>query len=238
MGRLNDRRIMTSNDCKKCGAKMVSSKTTYGMLLECPTCDWATLVTDGDKAIGPVATHVAIKPKTQMTYALGDGFADVKFDIVPKCRHWRQKVAVGQYSVTASSYLSGNGLDPIPQFGVYLSSLWQSKLGKVWANYGRIRGHVAYPAIIVDWKDMDTIDMKTLKWIMQICMGKMIAGKVIDIGCQGGHGRTGTLIACLIGKVEGISAEKAIEEVRSRYCKSAIETKSQEKLIAEYLKEG
>lgn len=57
-------------------------------------------------------------------------------------------------------------------------------------------------------------------------------GKRIHMGCIGGHGRTGTLLAALISRVHGDS--NAGEWVRKNYCKSAIETTTQIKFLQEH----
>ena len=51
------------------------------------------------------------------------------------------------------------------------------------------------------------------------------AGKKIHIGCIGGHGRTGTLLAALVKEVTG--NVDAIAYVRKNYCAKAVESNSQ-----------
>jgi len=68
----------------------------------------------------------------------------------------------------------------------------------------------------------DTAQFKRLVlWLVE----QLALGKRIHVGCIGGHGRTGTLIAALVCVVHG--NPKAGEWVREHYCKSAIETKEQ-----------
>lgn len=50
-------------------------------------------------------------------------------------------------------------------------------------------------------------------------------GKKIHVGCIGGHGRTGMVLAALACVVE--SKKDAIQYIRSVYCSKAVETKSQ-----------
>jgi len=54
-------------------------------------------------------------------------------------------------------------------------------------------------------------------------------GKHVHISCIGGHGRTGMVIAAYIGKY--CKYENPVELVRERYCKNAVETYEQHKLI-------
>ena len=51
--------------------------------------------------------------------------------------------------------------------------------------------------------------------------------------CTGGHGRTGTAVACMYA-LAGI--DKPIKEVRKHYCKSAVESLKQEDYIDDFVK--
>jgi protein-tyrosine phosphatase len=55
----------------------------------------------------------------------------------------------------------------------------------------------------------------------------------VEIGCLGGHGRTGTALACLAIRT-GHPAGDAVDWVRTVYCSSAVETPEQEAFVAEY----
>jgi protein-tyrosine phosphatase len=66
-------------------------------------------------------------------------------------------------------------------------------------------------------------------------MPYVLGGKVVEVGCFGGHGRTGTLLALIIGEVEGLNAPEAIKAIRTRYCDKAVETYDQVEGIARYL---
>jgi protein-tyrosine phosphatase len=57
------------------------------------------------------------------------------------------------------------------------------------------------------------------------------SGQDIEIGCLGGHGRTGTALACL-AVLTGHPALDAVAWVRSSYCTKAVETPGQEAFIA------
>jgi protein-tyrosine phosphatase len=53
------------------------------------------------------------------------------------------------------------------------------------------------------------------------------AGRRVEIGCYGGHGRTGTALACL-AVLCGLPPSGAVTWVRSGYCERAVETEAQE----------
>jgi protein-tyrosine phosphatase len=57
------------------------------------------------------------------------------------------------------------------------------------------------------------------------------SGQDIEVGCLGGHGRTGTALACL-AVLTGHPALDAVAWVRSSYCTKAVETPEQEAFIA------
>ena len=56
------------------------------------------------------------------------------------------------------------------------------------------------------------------------------AGKKIHVGCIGGHGRTGTVLAALVKEVTG--NVDAIAYVRKNYCAKAVESDSQVRFLA------
>ena len=90
------------------------------------------------------------------------------------------------------------------------------------------------------WTDKEGVmfcipDMKTpadfeqfdnmINWIQD----KINDGKIVHVGCLGGHGRTGMVLSALAYKMLGI--EDAITYVRENYCEEAVETMSQVKWL-------
>ena len=63
------------------------------------------------------------------------------------------------------------------------------------------------------------------------------AGQVLAIHCAAGVGRTGTLLACLLGRERGLSAEEAVSQLRLLRPPS-VETLEQEEFVAEWLLHG
>ena len=55
-------------------------------------------------------------------------------------------------------------------------------------------------------------------------------GELVEIGCLGGHGRTGTALACL-AILTGIPADEAVPWVRANYCARGVETIEQEAFV-------
>jgi len=60
------------------------------------------------------------------------------------------------------------------------------------------------------------------------------SGQNIEVGCLGGHGRTGTALACL-AVLAGHPALDAVAWARSSYCREAVETPEQEAFVATLL---
>lgn len=58
-------------------------------------------------------------------------------------------------------------------------------------------------------------------------------GERVEIACDGGHGRTGTALAC-IAILDGVPAGKAVEFVRQHYSPRAVETPWQRRYVAHF----
>jgi hypothetical protein len=71
--------------------------------------------------------------------------------------------------------------DVPPDFGLYLDTRWEPP----WPN-----DHV-------DWPDFGLPDRRTLADALDALVERARAGERVEIGCYGGHGRTGTALACL-----------------------------------------
>jgi hypothetical protein len=61
---------------------------------------------------------------------------------------------------------------------------------------------------------------------------QLAANQKIHLGCIGGHGRTGTVLAALVRVVTG--EQDAIEYVRKNYCHKAVETTSQVQFLGKH----
>ncbi|MGE5137666.1 MAG: protein-tyrosine phosphatase family protein [Gemmatimonadota bacterium] len=105
-----------------------------------------------------------------------------------------------------------------PDYGLYLDSRWQPPWdhGSVdWPDFGVPAGTGAVA--------------KALETVLQ----RARSGQHIEIGCLGGHGRTGTALACL-AVLTGHPAAGAVAWVRSSYCPQAVETPGREAFIATF----
>lgn len=83
-----------------------------------------------------------------------------------------------------------------------------------------------------------TTDYKTLPTnILDRCVNDIIgclkSNKSVGLFCLGGHGRTGYIAACVLGK---LGIDDPIQLIHDKYCKKAIESREQYKHISQYLK--
>lgn len=69
---------------------------------------------------------------------------------------------------------------------------------------------------------------KLIEWLSL----QLFAKKLVHIGCIGGHGRTGTVLAALVTHMTG--NKDSIAYVRKHYCEKAVESVSQIKFLGEH----
>ena len=153
----------------------------------------------------------------------------------PDCSHWRTEVAIGEYTVYASStraFKADNLLiDPIPEVGIYLDDYWMRKLTG-FAAVGMpspVKWH--WPFVVIDWPDMGVMSDAEIKLVINVTVKAIKGGKRVEIACMGGHGRTGTLLAMLRTAIGKMSAKEAIESLRKDYCKKIVESGTQVKAV-------
>lgn len=119
--------------------------------------------------------------------------------------------------VTAVSF---DAIDPYardeqPDYGLYLDHRWQPP----W-----VHDHL-------DWPDFGVPgDPAVLLTALRLVLDRARTGEQVEVGCIGGHGRTGTALACL-AVLTGQPASQAVAWVRANYCQGAVETAGQEAFI-------
>ena len=103
-----------------------------------------------------------------------------------------------------------------PDHGVYLDARWQPP----WSHEH------------VDWPDFGVpADVGALRRTLADVRRRAAGGEVVELGCLGGHGRTGTALACL-AVLAGHPPDEAVAWVRAAYCAKAVETDDQARLVA------
>lgn len=144
--------------------------------------------------------------------------------MVEKHRHLSPVVLPDGTRLTAASF------DPVvsyarardPDYGLYFDSRWQPP----W-DHG-----------YVDWPDFGLpANTEAFVGALKAALDRARSGQDIEIGCYGGHGRTGTALACL-AVLAGHPALDAVAWVRSNYCTKAVETPEQEAFVGAFLNSG
>lgn len=98
-------------------------------------------------------------------------------------------------------------------------------------DYGMRDDARAYPWNDGVWFQYLITDMKAPKnpesfsQLIDWLILQLSANKKVHLGCIGGHGRTGTVLAALVARFMGV--KDAIQYVRKNYCDKAVESKEQ-----------
>ena len=185
------------------------------------------------RALGKAAAATAGKVATQTTYKKYNRW----------CEHWQKEVDLLDGLIVHASAWSdrpsawNKDKDPlptiVPDIGFYLDDYWAD--GQLVTSPGfappflspQERGAV----IIYPWQDRAApVDMDEVERACRWLLTELEAGKFVDIGCIGGHGRTGTLICCLL-VIQGMNPNMAISQVRRDYCSQAVESIAQTRFI-------
>jgi protein-tyrosine phosphatase len=102
-----------------------------------------------------------------------------------------------------------------PDFGLYLDERWQPP----WLHE------------YLDWPDFGVPDDPGLVVVaLESLLDGARAGQCVEIGCYGGHGRTGSALACL-AILCGQAPGEAVSCVRAGYCERAVETDEQDTFV-------
>jgi hypothetical protein len=110
--------------------------------------------------------------------------------------------------------------DQAPTFGLYLDKHWAPP----WDH-----AHLA-------WVDFGVPDPIELRIALEDVLDRSRRGENVEIGCLGGHGRTGTALACL-AVLTGTPPGDAVAWTRATYCEKAVETDEQRAFVAAFHQE-
>lgn len=112
--------------------------------------------------------------------------------------------------------------------GVYLDDSW-SAVARHLATPGLdIPGLDNGPAVVLfQWPDYNVPrSMREFVGLATWTLEQIQAKRMVETGCFASHGRTGTMLACLL-VLKGMEATAAIAQVRREHCDSAVEVASQ-----------
>jgi protein-tyrosine phosphatase len=88
-----------------------------------------------------------------------------------------------------------------------------------------------WPAELIDWEDFGVpADPPTAALHIRAAFERARAGEQVEVGCAGGLGRTGTVLACM-ATLAGVPTTRAVEWVRGNYDPRAVETEEQEAFV-------
>lgn len=107
----------------------------------------------------------------------------------------------------------------IPDFALYLDGGWRPD----------------GMAIMLPWRDygLPSVSLGFAEYAIREAYTWAEAGAVVEIGCIGAHGRTGTVMACMAILADPtLTPEAAVWYVRGAYCQHAVETREQEWFVA------
>jgi hypothetical protein len=111
--------------------------------------------------------------------------------------------------------------DPTPDFGLYLDACWSGDA-------------LAWPCEVLAWPDYGTpTNVETTIAAIRTAFSRAGEGDRVEIGCVGGAGRTGTVLACM-AILAGIVPPEAVAWVRANYRSDAIETPEQERFVTTF----
>jgi hypothetical protein len=101
------------------------------------------------------------------------------------------------------------------QFGLYLDEKW----------------HPSWSSDIIPWEDFG-LPKSCTQAVDQITAAfrRAKAGEHVEVGCWGGHGRTGTVLACM-AILAGVPPKDAVAWVRGNYDTEAVEGRKQEEWV-------
>ncbi len=115
-------------------------------------------------------------------------------------------------TVAASPLRARRAEDANRDFGLYMDSAWAP----------------TWDAVVIDWPDFGLpTDSETAAAQIISAFERAKRGERVEIGCVGGLGRTGTVLACM-AILSGVQAEGAVAWVRANYDPHAVETAEQE----------
>ena len=113
--------------------------------------------------------------------------------------------------VRALSLADRRAKDPERAYGLYLDERWAP----------------TWPADVIAWPDFG------LPAEPEVAAGQITdaflrarRGELVEVGCLGGSGRTGTVLACM-AVLAGVSPAEAVPWVRAAYRQEAVETDEQ-----------
>ena len=110
--------------------------------------------------------------------------------------------------------------------------------GRDFGLYMDPRWNPTWPAELIDWPDFGLPpDGARAAAQIRAAFSRAKGGQIVEIGCLGGLGRTGTVLGCM-AVLAGVDPLDAVSWVRENYRSAAIETPEQERWVAWFAENG
>ena len=94
-------------------------------------------------------------------------------------------------------------------------------LDETWAPYGQV----------IEWPDGGIPrNQEEARRLIHDAFDAAREGRRVEVGCVAGHGRTGTVLACM-AVLAGVPGPDAVDWVRANYLPGAVETPEQERWV-------
>lgn len=158
-----------------------------------------------------------IKPDPKIGVQVGKAAA------TPKCYESHKP-----YAVTADHFIHGGScFRPVKDCDVYVALDGAASITE--QSFPWTPGHEIHFTI----RDRHApTSPKATKELVRWLAKQLYDGKTIHVGCIGGHGRTGLILAAL--RAHMANDENAIEHVRANYCHRAVESEVQVAFLQEH----
>ncbi len=118
--------------------------------------------------------------------------------------------------VRASAITARDADDGWREFGFYCDAAWQPD----------------WPAVTIDWPDFGVPSQpETAALQITDAFDRAKRGERVEVGCLGGLGRTGTVLACM-AVLAGVPRTEAVDWIRQHYRAEAVETVEQTAWVA------
>jgi hypothetical protein len=179
---------------------------------------------------GSCATPSAATTRTAYVCDTFGGMGDLSFGTITvdvQCRRMageRGTDVIVTFPDGTTVQATGRGRpegDPSPDFALYLDGCWQDE-------------EVPWEQEFIDWPDFGLPDNPVAAdAAIRNTFEKARQGRLVEVGCLGGTGRTGTVLACM-AILAGVPAGAAKRWVREHYRAGAVETPEQQAFVLEF----
>ena len=82
--------------------------------------------------------------------------------------------------------------------------------------------------MLIDWPDQKAVAIRPAWWLKMLQTTKDAGYEKVNVCCFGGHGRTGTALACMLVAAKAVkNGDAAVDLVRKIHCEECIESNAQ-----------